>query len=67
MGISICPVETYTLQGRCYEAEITLIGELQAYQIGIACILGLCEAGIYIALVLVVGADLVYDEVIDFL
>ena len=65
--ISIGSVETDTLQGRGDKAEIALVRELYTEQVGVTRILGLREASIYITLVFVVGTDLVYDEVIDFL
>ena len=67
MCISIGSVETDTLQGRGDKAEIALVRELYTEQVGVTRILGLREASIYITLVFVVGTDLVYDEVIDFL
>lgn len=67
MGISIGSVEADTLQGRSNEAEITLVRELYAEQIGIACVFGLREAGIYVTLVFVVVTDLIYNEIVDLL
>ena len=58
MCISIGSVETDTLQGRGDKAEIALVRELYAEQVGVTRILGLREASIYITLVFVVGCSL---------
>ncbi len=64
MGVGVRSVETYTFQSGSNEAEVALVGQLYTYQVGVARILGLGEAGVGVTLVLVVGAHLVYDEVI---
>ena len=63
-GVGVRSVETYTLQCRCYEAEVALVGQFYTHQVGITRILGLCEAGVDVTLILIVGAHLVYDEVV---
>ena len=67
MRIGVSSVKADALQGRGDESEVALVREFYSEQVGVARILGLCESSIYIALIFVVGADLVYDEIIDFL
>ena len=67
MRIGVSSVKADALQGRGDESEVALVREFYSEQVGVARILGLCESSIYITLILVVGADLVYDEIIDFL
>ena len=63
MRIGVSSVKADALQGRGDESEVALVREFYSEQVGVARILGLCESSIYIALIFVVGADLVYDEI----
>ena len=64
VGVGVRSVETYTFQSGSNEAEVALVGQLYTHQVGVARILGLGEAGVGVTLVFVVGAHLVYDEVV---
>ena len=67
MGIGIGSVKPIHFKAGAMNPEVALVRELYAEQIGIACVFGLREAGIYVTLVFVVVTDLIYNEIVDLL
>ena len=67
MGVGVCTVETDTFQCGSNEAEVALIGQFYAQQVGVAGVFGLGELLVFVVLIGVVTDDLIDDKVIDLL
>ncbi len=67
MGVGVRTIETDTFQCGSNEAEVALIGQFYAQQVGVAGVFGLGELLVFVVLIGVVTDDLIDDKVIDLL
>lgn len=67
MGVGVRTIETDTFQCGGDEAEVALIGQFYAQQVGVAGVFGLGELLVFVVLIGVVTDNLIDDKVIDLL
>lgn len=65
VGVGVRTIETDTFQCGSNEAEVALIGQFYAQQVGVAGVFGLGELLVFVVLIGVVTDDLINDKVID--
>ena len=67
VAVGVVAVETDALQGRSDEAEVALVTQFNAEQVGVTRVARLAELGIDIAVPFVVAEGLIHDEIVNFL
>lgn len=65
VGVGVRTIETDTFQCGGDEAEVALIGQFYAQQVGVAGVFGLGELLVFVVLIGVVTDNLIDDKVID--